>query len=267
LARLRAEDAERRRTSGQSKDFLEVLRRSIEVITAMGSDQQALTLSDISRLTTLPRPSVRRILHTLATLGYVEIIGRTFRLTPKIVGLATSYLGAGGASRVLQHTCDELSSRTGQSSLVGVLDDKDVLVVAYSMPRELMAPYLGVGARFDAFSSAAGRILLSGLPEESLDEFVASISDDKIAEAGLSGREAVKNDVEKVRKDGFAILDETHERGWFTISYPILRHDGSNFGVLSLNCNKNGQQDGEYFSNFNGICRETAARLSNLVTW
>ena len=126
MTRLRAADAQKRLQSGHGRDFLEVLARSMHVIEVLGRGQHALTLSDVARAADLPKPSVRRVLHTLCSLGYAELAGRNFKLTPKIMRLATAYLGTGGNSRVLQSACDHLSQLTGQSCLAGVLDGEDV---------------------------------------------------------------------------------------------------------------------------------------------
>ena len=53
-----------------------------------------MTLSDVARATDLPKPSVRRALYTLTCLGMAASDGRTFRLTPRIMELASAYLGS-----------------------------------------------------------------------------------------------------------------------------------------------------------------------------
>src|SRR5712675_24658 len=90
MARLRAEDAERRQASGYGPDFLEAFARGLRVIGAFGREKSHMTLSDVARATDLPKPSVRRALYTLTCLGLAESDGRTFRLTPRIMELASS---------------------------------------------------------------------------------------------------------------------------------------------------------------------------------
>lgn len=265
MTRLRKDDAERRLAEGRSKDFLEVLHRSIRVIEGMGSGGQALTLSDIAKLTHLPRPSVKRILHTLDELGYVTTVGRTFRLTPKIVSLATSYLGASGNSRIVQSTCDELSDLTGQSCLAGVLEDQDVLVVAYSISKQLMAPFLGVGVRFPAFCTAAGRILLGELSDAELDDFLKRLAPSAQTEATVLDKSRIKEAILSAREQGFSEMEDEYVAGWRTIAYPVRRHDNSLFGALSLNCKKTPSLTDEEFRRFAVICADKAAALKPIL--
>src|SRR5258708_12270748 len=92
MARLRAEDAERRAASGHGPDFLEAFARGLRVISAFGREKKHMTLSDVARATDLPKPSVRRALYTLTCLGMAPSDGRTFRLTPRILELPSPYL-------------------------------------------------------------------------------------------------------------------------------------------------------------------------------
>ena len=80
MARLRAEDAEKRAASGFGPDFLEAFARGLRVIAAFGREKKHMTLSDVARATDLPKPSVRRALYTLTCLGMAASDGRTFRL-------------------------------------------------------------------------------------------------------------------------------------------------------------------------------------------
>lgn len=238
MPRLRAADAASRKESGRSKDFLEVLSRGFRVIDAMDDGNKALTLSDIARATDLPKPSVGRILYTLCDLGYTEQVGRTYRLTPKVLRLATAYLGSSGNTRLLQRACDDLSTETGQSALVGVLEDHDVLVVAYSMPQELLAPRRGVGARLPAYCTAGGRILLGGLPDHQLDAFLAGLELTPQTDFTITDKSLLRENIVATRRNRFCTADDEYLLGWHSMAFPLNRYDGTLFGALSLNCKK-----------------------------
>ena len=94
MPRLEAKDAAARASNPLGRDFSEALHRGLQVLTAFGPNAQALTLSDIARHVGQPRATVRRALLTLAHLGYVREEGRLFSLTPRVLQLAASYLGA-----------------------------------------------------------------------------------------------------------------------------------------------------------------------------
>ncbi|WIW50445.1 IclR family transcriptional regulator C-terminal domain-containing protein (plasmid) [Bradyrhizobium sp. 62B] len=265
MTKLRAEDSERRQAAGHGPDFLEVLSRSLSVIETLGDHREPPTISDLARATGLPKPSVRRILHTLTALGYAETSGRTFRLTPKVVRFATSYLASGGQAQVLQPACEELSSITGQSCLVGVLDGAEVLVVAYTMPQQLMSRSLGVGTRFPAYCTAAGRVLLGQKSDIELESYLAKLKPVAQTEATQTDKTVIKSEIMAARKRGYSVMEDEFVMGWRTVAFPLHRHDGSIFGTLNLNCKKSPTLTEAEFDRFVGLCGRKAESLKSLL--
>ena len=172
MARLRAEDAEKRAASGHGPDFLEAFARGLRGIGAFGREKKYMTLSDVARATGLPKPSVRRALYTLTCLGLAASDGRTFRLTPRIMELASAYLGSNMVSTVVQPACERIGDRTEQSCFAAVLDGYDIVMIAHSMHvrPDVLAPTIGI--RRPAFNTAAGRAILSQLGDKALDAWL-----------------------------------------------------------------------------------------------
>jgi DNA-binding transcriptional ArsR family regulator len=81
---------------GAGPDFIEALARGLDVITAFGAARPAMTLAEVASATGLARPTVRRILLTLAELGYVRTVERGYTLTPRVLDLGVSYVDALG---------------------------------------------------------------------------------------------------------------------------------------------------------------------------
>jgi len=89
-----------------------------------------MTLSDVARAPDLPKPTARRVLHTPVDMGYAEIDGRVFGLTPPVMTLAIAHLGSDLVATVLQPPCERAMAMTGESWLVGVLDGQDMMMIA-----------------------------------------------------------------------------------------------------------------------------------------
>jgi IclR family pca regulon transcriptional regulator len=265
MAKLRAEDTAKRQAAGHGSDFLEVLARSLKVIETLGRHREPVTISELSRTTDLPKPSVRRILHTLCSLGYAEMQGRTFRLTPKVVQFATSFLNSGGNAQVLQPACEDLSRLTGQSCLVGVLDGQEVLAVAYTMPQQLMARSLGVGTRFPAFCTAAGRVLLGYKNEPELASWFKALNPVAQTEATVTDKSIIRSEVIAARGRGYSVMEDEYVMGWRTVAFPLLRHDGTIFGTLNLNCKKSPTLTDVEFQRFVELCGSKAESLKSLL--
>ena len=78
----------------QSGNYIQSLDRGLQVIQAFSQNQQALTISDVSKITGLSRPTARRILLTLEHLGFAESNNNVFSLTARTLSLGYAYLSS-----------------------------------------------------------------------------------------------------------------------------------------------------------------------------
>ena len=74
--------------------YVQSFARGLSVIRAFSSERPSMTLSEVAAATGLTRAGARRILLTLAQLGYVTADGRQFRLTARILDLGFAYLSS-----------------------------------------------------------------------------------------------------------------------------------------------------------------------------
>jgi IclR family transcriptional regulator, pca regulon regulatory protein len=234
MARLREQDAKKRAASGYGPDFLEVFARGLRVIRAFDKQRSAMTLSDVARATDLPKPSVRRALYTLTCLGLATTDGRGFRLTPKIMELASVYLGSNMVSTVVQPACERLAELTEQSCFAAVLDGHDIMVIAHSLHGrpDVLAPTIGL--RRPAFNTAAGRAILSQMPDEALDAWLDRLEPKGITDFTVTDKRALRAEIRHVRKDGFAITAQEWRRGYHAAAVPLRRYDGGTVGALCV---------------------------------
>jgi IclR family pca regulon transcriptional regulator len=234
MARLRAADAERRAASGYGPDFLEAFARGLRVIGAFSREKSHMTLSDVARATDLPKPSVRRALYTLSCLGLAASDGRTFRLTPRIMELASAYLGSNMVSTIVQPACERLGDRVEQSCFAAVLDGYDILMIAHSMHGrpDVLAPTIGL--RRPAFNTAAGRVILSQLPDDRLDAWLDNLHPKVMTEFTVTDKKALRDEILHVRDRGYAITAQELRRGYHAVAVPLKRYDGATIAALCV---------------------------------
>ena len=86
-----------------------------------------MSLSDVAAAADLPRPTARRLLLTLAELGYVRTDDGAFSLTPKVLNLGMAYVSSLGLWEIARPHLTDLVRRTGESSSMAVLDGSDIV--------------------------------------------------------------------------------------------------------------------------------------------
>jgi IclR family pca regulon transcriptional regulator len=234
LPRLNRTDAERQLVQDAGPEFLEALARGLRVIEAFNRERRQLTLSDVARAVDLPRASVRRTLATLVQLGYAEADERLFRLTPRILSLASAYLSSNAISGILQPAIERLSEEVAEGCSAAVRDGDDVIMIAHATPKRVIDVSAQIGLRLPAFASSLGRVLLAALEDTALDAFLARIAPDKLTPATTVDKRALRKAILKARADGFSYVDQEVEVGFRSVSVPLERLDGKVIAALNI---------------------------------
>src|ERR1051325_10645975 len=261
MPRLNRTDAERQLVQGAAPEFLEALARGLRVIEAFNRERRQLTLSDIARAVDLPRASVRRTLATLVQLGYAETDERLFRLTPRILSLASAYLSSNAISGILQPAIERLSEEVAEGCSAAVRDGDDVIMIAHATPKRVIDVSAQIGLRLPAFASSLGRVLLAALDDVALDDFLARIAPDKLTPATTVDKRTLRKAIVKVRADGFSYVDQEVEVGFRSISVPLKRLDGKVIASLNVGAQSERCSAKTMLNVFLPKLRETADKL------
>jgi len=191
------------------------------VIRALSQPGLGLTLSDVARETSLTRAAARRFLLTLEDLGYVRADDRRFSLTPRVLELGYSFLSSLTLPEIAQPHLRELVEQVHESSSVSVLDGADIVYVAREPTQRIMTVAISVGTRFPAYATSMGRVLLGGLSDAQLDAFLARADLKKLTAETLTDEAALRHELERVRAQGYAIVDQELEGGLRSVAVPI----------------------------------------------
>ena len=213
--------------------FVQSLARGLLVMRAL-SLPRARTLSDVARETGLSRATVRRFLLTLDHLGYVQESDGHFSLTPRVLELGHAYLSSLTLPEVAQPHLERLVARVQESSSVSVLDGSDVVYVARVPMRRIMTVAISVGSRFPAYATSMGRVLLAGLEKDTLLAVLALTPLASLTPRTISTREELEHELVRVRRQGWALVDQELEPGLRSIAAPIRDARGTVTAAVNL---------------------------------
>ncbi|KOG29219.1 IclR family transcriptional regulator domain-containing protein [Streptomyces resistomycificus] len=217
--------------------FVRSFERGLAVIRAFDAEHPALTLSDVARTCDLTRAAARRLLLTLVDLGYVHQDGRQFRLTPRVLELGYSYLSSFSLAQIAEPHLERLVERTRESSSLCVLDGDDVVYVARVPARRIMTEAITVGTRFPSHVTSVGRVILAHLPDDDLRARLARADLRPLTTRTLVSTEALRRELDRVRRQGFALVDQELEEGLRSIAVPVRDRDGEVVAAVNIPVN------------------------------
>ncbi len=257
----RYEDADNRGAT----DFIESLDRGLRVLELLGGGQQPMTLSDLAKAADLPRATARRILFTFERAGFVESDGKLFRLTPRVLVLASSYLASNHVVSVLQPALDRLSSEAQEISSMAILDGNDVVFIARASPTRIFSAGIDIGYRLPAFCTSVGRVLLSRLPDDELAAALKAMNPAPLTPFTVTDRKTLLKTIIADRAQGYSLVDREAEPGFRSISVPVRRYDGAIIAAINMGAHVDRVSAAEMVDRFLPLLRETAASVKSML--
>lgn len=217
-----------------SPDYVQSLGRGLAVIRSFDAEHPRRTLSDVAKATDLTRATARRFLLTLVELGYVRSDGALFWLTPRVLELGYSYLSSITLPDVAGPHLESLAKQVHESTSVSILDGADVVYIARVPVSRIMTVSINIGTRFPAYATSMGRVLVAGLSDTELDDYLATIT-----LAPLTGRtiitvDGLRKELAKVRADGYCVVDQELEEGLRSLAAPIRDHTGTVIAAVNI---------------------------------
>jgi IclR family pca regulon transcriptional regulator len=218
----------------ESPDFVQSLARGLSIVRAFDREHPALSLSEVATRVGLARAAARRCLLTLQHLGYVGLRGRSFFLLPRVLELGYSYLSSLDLTDLAQRAMEDLSRQTGQSCSLAMLDAHDIVYVVRVPARRIMSIALNVGARLPAFATSMGRAVLADFTAEELDEWLAGASLTAFTAHTKTTPTALREELARVRQQGYAMVAQELELGLLSIAVPIRGANRRAFAGLNV---------------------------------
>src|SRR5690606_19217705 len=206
-------------------DFMLSLARGLSVIRAFDAARTPLSIAEAARMTGMSRAAARRCLHTLSQLGYAAPVDGGFELTPAVLALGHSYVGSNAIARVAQPVLERISGESHESCSLAVLDEDDIVYVARAATQRILSIAISVGTRLPAACTSMGRALLAFSPDDVRARFLARVRLVRHTPHTIVGKAELKAELERVRRQGYALVDQELELGLRSLAVPVLGSD------------------------------------------
>jgi IclR family transcriptional regulator, pca regulon regulatory protein len=216
-------------------DFIEALARGLDVIAAFDAGRPVMSLSEVATAAGLARPTARRILLTLAELGYVRATGGGFALTPRVLGLGVAYVRSMNLWDVARPHLETLSAATNESCSIAQLDGSDIIYVARVAVPKIVSLAVQIGTRFPALPTSLGKVLLAARDDDEVEKVLAEPSRSGLVPRWQPDRAERDAELRQVRARGWALTDEQLARGIRSVAAPLRNGRGEVVAAVNVN--------------------------------
>lgn len=220
-------------------NLVQTIERASSILDILGQSPHGVSIRELSLKLKLPKGTIHRLLSSLSYLGYVRQDPKTrnYLLGLKLVELGQLLLGQLDLRKEAESFLKDLAERTKETVHMVILDRHEVVYIDkvetdHHTGGLRMASR--VGLRNPAHSCAVGKVLLAALPEEALNSFIKEKGLPKRTEGTITNLAQLKEHLNLVRAQGYAIDDEENEKGIRCVAAPIYNEAGKPVAAISI---------------------------------
>ncbi len=221
--------------AGNDREIVNSVLKALDVLKVFSRHKPKMTLSEVADYAGISRASARRFLLTFTHAGYMETDGKRFYLTPKLLELTHSIVSSVNIWEAARPVIADLSQKLGESCYGAVLDGTEVLyVVHHSAAQHFVNIGIRVGSRLPAYCTSIGRVLLSGLSDEALDQVLSGLKPVAHTPYTVTAKGKLRDLIRETRRLGWSVVDEELEVGLRSVSAPIRSPSGEIIAALNI---------------------------------
>ncbi|MBE6884447.1 MAG: IclR family transcriptional regulator [Ruminococcaceae bacterium] len=196
-----------------------------KIITFLAECEQEIGISEISRGTGINKNMVFRILNTLENEGWVYCNAQKYSLTLLLFGLVSKPLSRLSLNTIASPVLYDLLNKTGESTYLGILKEDKVLYLQHFDGVKNVRVAGRVGGEYDLYCSAPGKVLLAHAEKSFIEEYTSKALE-KRTKNSITEKSALLQELENVRKNGYATDCEEFGNGITCAAAPIYDYSG-----------------------------------------
>ena len=203
--------------------------RAIAILQCFTADKPALSVLEIQRRVGLSRPTLYRLLQTLAATGLVKAEGdpQRFRLAHGVMEFAHVWLAGLNKIDVARPILEALRESTGETAALFVLREQKRICVLELESHHALTIVRGVGDAGVITVGASGKAILAYLDEPRRNAILNQVT-------SKTRRAELVKVLDTVRSQGFAMTHGEIIVGAVAFAAPTFNHNGEVTGCVGV---------------------------------
>jgi DNA-binding IclR family transcriptional regulator len=214
-----------------------VVDKAAQILMAFTFTDPELDLREIAKRVGLNKSTACRILKQLSAHNLIEQSASTglYRLGIRLFelgSLAADNLRYGDVARPY---LEALTAETGEASHFAILEGSSIIhLVRIESPKAVRAVTCRLGERYPFHCLAVGKAIAAHLPESKIEALLDSSDLRKFTERTITKRAGFNRELERVRRNGYAVDDEEFMNGVRCIGAPVRGYKGRVLGAINV---------------------------------
>lgn len=214
---------------------IKVLDKSLFILETLLQHSSSMSIMEISKKLKIYPSTIHRVLNTLKYRGYVEQnpADQKYRLGLKLVELGMARYHQIDLVKEAHPFLKELVNKCNETVHLGVLEE-EVLYLAKEESSQIIRMCSYVGKRAPVHCTALGKVLLAYLPEGEKKKILGKREFPRLTEKTITDKEELEKELDKVKKQGFALDRGEYEKDVYCIAAPIKNYQEEVIAAISI---------------------------------
>ena len=239
------------------------LDRALDILLVFTPEEPEIGIVEICKKVGLPKGTVFRLVYTLSQRGFLSQNKQNgkYCLGPKAFEVGRVALSQMEIRKVARTHLEELRNSSGETVHLVIQDNDEVLYIDKYESSQSIRMSSFIGQRMPLYCTAVGKVLLSTMSDNEVDSICRLKGMRKVTPSTITNLEILKNELKKIKKQGYALDDEENEVGLRCIAAPISDLSGKVIAAISISAPIMRMTD-EQVVKTSEIVRETADKIS-----
>lgn len=210
--------------------------RALNILGLLGTVDDELGVTEISKMLGLHKSTIYGLLKTLETRGYVEqnLDSCKYRLGLMLFELGNRVKNNLDLKNISDYYLEQLRKSTGETVHLAIMDSGEVVYIDKKESSESMRMVSQVGKRLPMHCSGIGKALLSHLTDSQIEEIITAKGLSKMTPNTIVDLKRLREELEVIRKQGYAIDNEEISEGLICVAAPIRNYSSEVIAAISV---------------------------------
>ena len=244
------------------------LDKSLKLIDMLSKNPQGLSLSQLSQILGYPKSTTHHILSTLLPYDYVSQNQETkkYSLGFKFLSIGKVILDSLDVRKTAYTHLRELQEKCKEAVHLAILRNGKVIYIDKIDKQGGLSLATHIGFRTDPHAAAGGKVLLSELSRKEIIDIYRERPLKAYGKNTINSMPRLFDELEKIKKQGYAIDDEEYYEGIRCIAAPI-RAGWKVIAAVSITGSIFTMNLDRIHHELKTMVMETTERISNELQW
>ncbi|UCG66713.1 MAG: IclR family transcriptional regulator [Deltaproteobacteria bacterium] len=236
------------------------LDKCFTVLELFAKEKKPLGISEISKALNYNKSTVFNMVYTLTALGVLENGDNGFSFGTKLYVLGKAANQGSELIHTVHPFLENISQKTKLSAFLGIRSAlRAIIIDKVDSPYDIKISS-EIGMSVPLLASAGGKVLLSQLPDEEIDQILSKGKPKKFTTFSRTNKRQYMEMIKEARQQRFAIDDEEYIEGIRGLAVPLTLNSGHVNAAIWIVGLKSQIKD-ELIPSYRSVLKEIAEKI------